>query len=244
MLKVGSLFSGIGGIEYGLERTGKFKTIWNCEIDPYASAVLKRHWPDVPNLGDITKVDWSKVPKPDLICGGFPCQDISIAGKGKGIVEGKRSGLWSEFARAIRILRPRYALVENVPELANRGLWLVLADLAQMGYDAEWKIVSAAEVGAPHKRERIFIIAHSNREWEPQPKRGIKDIGKWACNRISPNTDDNGASQQEGRKEPRRGLPAEPDDKAGIADADSKRRHDGRIGGGGATGSIRQEVVR
>ena len=162
-LTVGSLFSGIGGLEHGLELTGLFKTIWNCEIDPYASAVLRKHWPDVPNLGDITQADWSAVEKPDLICGGFPCQDISIAGKGKGIVEGERSGLWREFAGAIRSLRPRYALVENVPELANRGLWLVLADLAEMGYDAEWQIVSAAEVGAPHIRERLFIMAYPKR---------------------------------------------------------------------------------
>jgi len=158
-LTVGSLFSGIGGLEYGLELTGGFKTIWHCEIDPYASAVLRKHWPDVPNLGDITKVDWATVERPDLICGGFPCQDISVAGKGAGIKAGTRSGLWSEFAKAIRALRPRYALIENVPMLANRGLNIVLADLAEAGYDAEWHNISAASVGAWHKRERIFIIA-------------------------------------------------------------------------------------
>ena len=101
MITVGSLFSGIGGIELGLERTGGFKTIWNCEIDPYASAVLKKHWPDVPNLGDITKVDWDGVERPEMLCGGFPCQDISVAGKGKGIEGGYRSGLWFEYAKAI-----------------------------------------------------------------------------------------------------------------------------------------------
>lgn len=164
MLAVGSLFSGIGGIELGLERTGGFKTIWNCEVDDYASAVLRKHWPDIPNLGDITKVKWENVQRPDTICGGFPCQDISIAGKGRGIVEGKRSGLWSEFAKAIRILRPRYALVENVPMLADRGLWLVLADLAEMGYDAEWGIVSASDVGANHRRERLFVVAYADGE--------------------------------------------------------------------------------
>ena len=172
-LTVGSLFSGIGGLEYGLEQTGGFKTIWNCEIEAYPSAVLRKHWSDVPNLGDITKVDWNKVAKPDLICGGFPCQDISVAGKGAGIKEGTRSGLWSEFAKAIRILRPRYALIENVPILANRGLNIVLADLAETGYDAEWHNISAASVGAWHKRERIFIIAY--------PVRGGCDGGE--CDR-------------------------------------------------------------
>lgn len=159
-LTVGSLFSGIGGLELGLERTGGFRTIWQCEIDAYASAVLKKHWSNAPNLGDITKVKWEDVTKPDLICGGFPCQDISVAGKGAGIIYGTRSGLWREFAKAIRALRPRYALIENVPMLANRGLNIVLADLAEAGYDAEWHNISAASVGAWHKRERIFIIAH------------------------------------------------------------------------------------
>ena len=161
MLTVGSLFSGIGGIELGLERTGGFKVIWNCEIDAYASAVLKKHWPEVPNLGDITKVDWNGIEKPDMLCGGFPCQDISIAGKKKGIQENTRSGLWWEYARAIRSLRPTFALIENVPELANAGLDVVLSDLASLGYDAEWINLSASDVGAWHKRERIFIIAYS-----------------------------------------------------------------------------------
>jgi DNA-cytosine methyltransferase len=159
-LAVGSLFSGIGGIEYGLEQTGGFRTIWQSEIDPYASAVLHKHWPDVPNLGDITKIDWGGVERPDMLCGGFPCQDISVAGKGKGIKEGTRSGLWFEYARAIRSLRPRLALIENVPMLARRGLNIVLADLAEMGYDAEWFTLSAQEVGAWHKRERLFILAY------------------------------------------------------------------------------------
>lgn len=162
-MKVGSLFSGIGGLELGLERTGGFQTIWFCENEPYASAVLKKHWPGIPNLGDITKVDWNGVEKPDMLAGGFPCQDISIAGKGKGIREGTRSGLWFEYARAIRTLRPRYALIENVPMLAKRGLDIVLADLAEMGYDAEWFTLSAAEAGAWHRRERLFILAHPHK---------------------------------------------------------------------------------
>lgn len=160
MLTVGSLFSGIGGIDLGLERTGGFKTIWFSEVDNYASEVLRKHWSNVPNHGDITRIEWEKIERPDMLVGGFPCQDISIAGKGKGIKEGKRSGLWKEYAKAIRILRPRLALIENVPMLANRGLDIILSDLAEIGYDAEWNIISAASVGANHKRERLFIIAY------------------------------------------------------------------------------------
>lgn len=161
-LTVGSLFSGVEGIGRGLEATKGFEIIWQSEIDPYACAVLRSHWPAVPNLGDITKIDWEKVRRPDVLCGGFPCQDISVAGRGAGIKEGTRSGLWSEYAKAIRILRPKYALIENVPMLAKRGLHIVLADLAQAGYDAEWHNLSASSVGAPHKRERLFIVAYSN----------------------------------------------------------------------------------
>jgi DNA-cytosine methyltransferase len=160
LITVGSLFSGIGGLELGLEMTKGFRTIWQCENDPYAAAVLKKHWPKLNNLGDITKVDWNEVEKPDMLCGGFPCQDISVAGKGKGIREGQRSGLWREYAKAIRILQPRYALIENVPEIANRGLDVVLADLAEMGYDAEWGLLSASAVGALHRRVRCFVFAY------------------------------------------------------------------------------------
>ena len=135
------------------------KIIWQCENDEYASKVLKKHWPDVPNLGDIKEVDWNEVEKPDIICGGFPCQDISIAGKGKGI-HGSRSGLWWEMLKTISILRPRYAVMENVPMLTHRGLAEVVGSLSEIGYDAEWNIVSARYVGANHRRDRLFIIAY------------------------------------------------------------------------------------
>ena len=176
MITVGSLFSGIGGFELGLERTGSFKTIWQCENDAYAGAVLKKHWPAIPNLGDITKVDWQDVERPDLICGGFPCQDISNAGKKAGIKEGNRSGLWFEFHKALRSLRPEYALVENVAAIANEGLDIVLSGLAEIGYDAEWFVIRASDVGAPHKRERLFIVAYRNKQRigrrQPQPRDG------------------------------------------------------------------------
>lgn len=160
MREVGSLFSGIGGIELGLERTGYFKTKWFVENNEFCQRILARHWPGIPIHGDITTLDFSKLPKVDMLTGGFPCQDISVAGRGAGIREGARSGLWFYFAKAIGILRPRYALIENVPALANRGLNIVLADLAEAGYDAEWINLSASLFAAPHPRERIFIIAY------------------------------------------------------------------------------------
>lgn len=174
-LRVLSLFSGIGGIDIGLERVG-MKVVAHSEIDPYASKVLTKHWPNVPNIGDISKVKWfhgvdgnaAKTPEHpggihigpiDVIAGGFPCQDISLAGKGAGIKEGTRSGLWSYYAAAIRILRPRYIIVENVAALLSRGLDRVLGDLAALRYDAWWDCVPAASVGAPHRRDRVFIVA-------------------------------------------------------------------------------------
>lgn len=200
MFTVGSLFSGIGGLELGLERTGGFKTIWFCENDAYASAVLRKHWPTTPNLGDITKIDWAGVDKPDMLTGGFPCQDISIAGKGKGIEKGERSGLWREYAKAIRILQPRYALIENVPILAKRGLNIVLADLAEMGYDAEWGMLSASSVGALHKRERIFIFAYSNGE------RSNDGVSVRKCGCVLSDKKQDGSQNKQERNEWKRGI--------------------------------------
>lgn len=162
MISVGSLFSGIGGVELGLERSGGFRTVWFCESEPYCQAVLRKHWPGIPIYGDIKQTDWSTVERPDMLTGGFPCQDLSYAGKRAGIKEGNRSGLWKEYFKAIGALRPRIALIENVPGILNGGLNIVLADLAKIGYDAEWFSLRASDVGAPHRRERIFIIAHSS----------------------------------------------------------------------------------
>lgn len=160
LLTVGSLFSGIGGIDLGLERAG-FQLAWQVEIDAYCQKVLAKHWPDVTRYGDIRECGKHNLTPVDLICGGFPCQDISNAGKKRGI-EGSRSGLWSEFYRIICELRPQYILVENVAALLERGISRVLGDLATSGYDAEWQCLRASDFGAPHQRERIFIIAYSN----------------------------------------------------------------------------------
>src|SRR5690606_2941096 len=159
VLTIGSLFSGIGGLELGLERAG-MRTVWQVEMDDYATRILERHWPDAIRFRDVREVGSHNLPPVDLICGGFPCQDISYAGKGAGIA-GERSGLWTEFARIVRELRPRYVLVENVAALLSRGLDVVLGDLAACGYDAEWDCIPAAAVGAYHLRDRIFIVAYT-----------------------------------------------------------------------------------
>ena len=161
MITFGSLFAGIGGMDLGLERAG-LVCKWQVEIDGYARRVLAKHWPDVPKHDDVrtfppTEDGWYV----DVIAGGFPCQDISYAGKGAGLA-GKRSGLWYEFARVVREIRPRYVLVENVAALLGRGLDAVLGTLADLGYDAEWSSVSACSMGAPHMRKRLFIIAYPN----------------------------------------------------------------------------------
>jgi DNA (cytosine-5)-methyltransferase 1 len=158
VLSVGGLFSGIGGLELGLERAG-MRVLWHCEQDPFCRAVLKRHWPDNPCFPDVREVRGAEVPRVDVLCGGFPCQDVSAAGRRAGIL-GERSGLWAEFSRLVRELRPRYVLVENVPGLLVRGLGDVLGDLADDGYDAEWDGIPAAAVGAPHLRARLWILAY------------------------------------------------------------------------------------
>ena len=169
LARIGSLFSGIGGLELGLERAGVGRTVWQCERDPYCLSVLERHWPEVRRFADVETLE---APDCDVLCGGFPCQDLSYAGSGAGL-RGARSGLWHHFARVIRDIRPQYVVVENVPALLGRGLDVVLGDLAACGYDAEWDCVSAAAVGAPHRRDRLFIIAHANgarlEERESQP---------------------------------------------------------------------------
>jgi len=156
-LTFGSLFAGIGGFDLGLERAG-MRCEWQVEIDPYARAVLAKHWPDVRRHEDVRTFpppqgEWGV----DVICGGFPCQDISVAGKGAGLA-GARSGLWYEYARIIGELRPRYVIVENVAALLTRGADVVLGTLATLGYDAEWHVIPASAVGAPHRRERIWIV--------------------------------------------------------------------------------------
>lgn len=158
----GSLFSGIGGMDLGLDRAG-MQCKWQVEIDPFCRQVLRKHWPDVPKHNDVTEFarDGTGNLEVDCIAGGFPCQDISeLNARGTG-VKGKRSGLWHEYARIIRILQPKYVLIENVHAITFRGLGTVLGSLAKFGYDAEWQTLSAEMLGAPHRRKRVFIVAYS-----------------------------------------------------------------------------------
>lgn len=159
MLTVGSLFSGIGGLDLGLERAGMHLK-WQSEIDPYACKVLAKHWPDIPNYGDIKRIDWRTVEPVDVICGGYPCQPFSTAGKRRGTDDPRH--LWPWVRDAISALRPRYAILENVRGHLSMGGTIVIGELAEIGYDAEWRLVSAAGMGAPHKRERIIIVAYPN----------------------------------------------------------------------------------
>jgi len=162
MLKVLDLFAGIGGFSLGLEKTGGFETIGFCEVDKKAQAVLKKHWPEVPIYDDVTKLTKDDIDGTvDVITGGFPCQDISLAGKGAGL-EGERSGLWWEFHRLIKELQPKWVIAENVSALRSRGLDQVLRSLSEIGYDAEWHCIPASAVGAPHRRDRIWIVAYPN----------------------------------------------------------------------------------
>lgn len=157
-LTIGSLFSGVGGLELGLERAGLGPVLWQAEADSFCRGVLAEHWPDAERFIDVRHVKAGRVRVPDIVCGGFPCQDISLAGTGAGL-QGKRSGLWGEFARVISELRPRFVVVENVSALRRRGLGEVLGHLASCGYDATWDCIPASAVGAPHRRDRLFVVA-------------------------------------------------------------------------------------
>jgi DNA (cytosine-5)-methyltransferase 1 len=184
-LRVLSLFAGIGGFDLGLERTGGFETVAFCEINKYCQRVLAKHWPKVPCYDDVCSLTADRLAADgiavDAICGGFPCQDISVAGAGAGLA-GERSGLWREYARLIGELRPRYVIVENVAALLGRGLGTVLGDLAAIGYDAEWHCIPASAVGAPHRRDRVWIVANANGEREPQSEGRFSDIRGWSGN--------------------------------------------------------------
>lgn len=191
-MRVGSLFSGYGGLcELSVAPYLGGRVVWHSEIDPAASKVLAHHWPDTPNLGDITQIDWGAAEPVDVLTGGFPCQDVSAAGKRAGLRPDTRSGLWSQFAYAISELHPSLVVIENVRGLLSaeahsdlepcplclgdgsggpvlRALGAVLGDLANLGYDAFWCGVRASDVGAPHNRFRVFIAAYPTLDGRPR----------------------------------------------------------------------------
>ena len=179
-----SLFAGIGGFDLGLEATGHFETVAFCEIDPYCRAVLAKHWPGVPCYEDVRTLTVDQLGSIDAICGGFPCQDLSVAGKRAGI-EGTRSGLYVEIMRLAAGLRPRLILLENVPGIRSRGVGAVFRDLAALGYHAFWDCVPASALGACHQRDRWFCIAWlpadaigNVKPWEKPCRRPVGRVGR------------------------------------------------------------------
>lgn len=162
-LQVLDLFSGIGGFTTGLERTGHYETAAFCEIEAPCKKVLERNWPDVPIYDDVTKLTAARLKadgiQPDVITGGFPCQDISIGSKTADGLNGKRSGLWFEYKRIIDEVGPRFAIVENVFTLQSRGLDRILWDLAEIGYDATWTMFDSQYFDYPQRRRRLYILA-------------------------------------------------------------------------------------
>ena len=165
----GSLFAGIGGIDLGFERAG-MTCKWQVEIDPYCQQVLAKHWPHVRRHDDVRTWPQPDTEYVDVIAAGFPCQDISYAGKGAGLA-GERSGLFYEVCRIAREMGPRFLVLENVAALLVRGMGDVLGSLASLGYDAQWHCIPAAATGAPHIRDRVFIVAYPHSTRLPQRKR-------------------------------------------------------------------------
>ena len=176
------LFSGIGGFALAAKWVG-WETVGFCEIDPYCQKVLRKHWPDVSIYEDVRELKGEQVGPVDIISGGFPCTDISVAGKQAGI-EGEQSGLWSELARIIGEVRPTYAVLENVSALlsGDSGRWFqrVLGDLAEIGYDCEWHCIPASAIGAPHRRDRVWIVAYPESQRCRETRTDSERSKKWA----------------------------------------------------------------
>jgi DNA (cytosine-5)-methyltransferase 1 len=159
-LRIGSLCTGYGGLDIAALAVFGGTLAWCADNDKHVSTILAARYPDVPNLGDVTALDWAEVPTVDILCAGFPCQDISFSGRGAGIEKGVRSGIWKNIVAGIRELRPEIIVVENVAAIRSRGLGRVLGDVAEIGYNASWTSLRASEIGAAHRRERVFILAY------------------------------------------------------------------------------------
>tara|TARA_A100001035_G_scaffold193083_1_gene154375 strand:+ start:248 stop:1237 length:990 start_codon:yes stop_codon:yes gene_type:complete len=202
-MKILDTFAGIGGFSYAAEKLiGGFETTQFIEIDPFCQKVLKKHWPHVPIHDDI-RTFTAEPFQYQVITGGFPCQDISVAGLQKGITEETRSGLFFELMRVIRMVRPQYVVLENVAAILNRGLDIVLRELSEAGYDAEWSVISASSVGACHQRSRWWLVAYpksqssNGSEFESfvNKKSSISKLGNSSI--TITNTDNNGLPSAE-----------------------------------------------
>ncbi|MER7515912.1 DNA cytosine methyltransferase [Streptomyces sp. NPDC126499] len=176
-LRIGSLCTGYGGLDMAVQAVLGGTLAWVSDIDPGASRILAHHHPEVPNLGDLTAVDWTGVEPVDVLCGGYPCQPFSLAGKRKGTADERH--IWPSIAHALRVLRPRYAIFENVANHLRLGFADVLADLARLGFDAEWCAVRASEVGAAHDRRRLFLLAR------PSDAQGPRQSGEGLRGRLA-----------------------------------------------------------
>lgn len=167
-MTIGSLFSGIGGLELGLERAGLGPVMWQCEIDSDARQVLRHHWPEADLRTDVRTLDAETLARVHVICGGFPCQDLSSANvvDRRGL-DGARSGLWTEYLRIVRDMRPRWVVVENVGAVWPKWVPVVRSDLHELGYPSVPLRVSTADVGLTHDRDRVFVVANADREGEP-----------------------------------------------------------------------------
>ena len=184
-MKIGSLFSGYGGLDLAVQEVFDARVVWHCEWEDAPSKVLDAHWPGVPNYRDVSLVDFTQVEPVDILTGGFPCQDLSVAGKRKGLTDGTRSNLWFQFHRAIVELKPKFVVIENVRGLLSgkaaseleletsgleykdgfpvlRAMGAVAGSLAEVGYDCRWTTIRASDAGAPHRRERVFVLATPN----------------------------------------------------------------------------------
>ncbi|MBZ6211597.1 DNA cytosine methyltransferase [Streptomyces olivaceus] len=176
-LRIGSLCSGYRGLDMAVEAVFGASTAWVSDVDPGANKILAHHWPDTPNIGDLTTARWEDVEPIDILCGGYPCQPFSSAGLRKGTEDERH--IWPYIADALRVLRPRLAVFENVAGHLRLGFDTVLADLAGLGFDAEWCLVRASEVGAPHPRQRLFIVAVAqDSDGKPWGERGVAASGQ------------------------------------------------------------------
>lgn len=189
MIKIGSLFAGIGGFELGLERAiPGAQTIWQVEQNTFCQKVLAKHWPDAKIYNDVRNITKDNVEPVDILCGGFPCQDISLAGKGRGL-HGEKSGLWWEMLRIISELRPRIVVMENVAAVLIRGGCQVIGSLAEIGYCTEWTVISAKDFGAPHLRRRWFAVAYPDGAYSERDRMRVGFQKKKTNYSFSPDSD-------------------------------------------------------
>lgn len=233
MIIVGSLCSGYGGLDLGLELAlGPVRHAWHVEYDKHPSAILAHRFPGIPNYGDVKTTDWASLERPDWLTAGYPCQPFSLAGLRKGADDPRH--LWPGVADAIRVLRPGHVLLENVAAHLRDGFDTVLADLAAMGYDASWGVVRASDAGAPHGRARLFVVAEDT-DGPARGQRGLAAPGQALAGvggRHGAPTDAAGDRRGEGRTEPAR-LVGRPDAALSGLPAPTDPNGDGLEGVGG-----------